>query len=56
MKICILAKKEKPGVEKAILFIKKFIDDCDVYFGDINDPFPKDLTNNHYDILISYIL
>jgi len=55
MKICILTKKEKPGVEKAILFTESFIDDCDVYCGEINDPLPGDLTKNHYDILISYI-
>jgi len=35
MKICILTKKEKPGVEKAILFTESFIDDCDVYCGEV---------------------
>ena len=55
MKICILAKKEKPGVEEAISFSEGLIDDCDVFFGKINDPLPRDLTKNNYDILISYI-
>ena len=55
MKICILTKKEKPGVKEAISFTKSFIDDCDVFFGEINDPFPEDIKKNHFDILISYI-
>ena len=55
MKICILTKKEKPGVKEAISFTKSFIDDCDVFFGKINDPFPEYIQKNHFDILISYI-
>ena len=55
MKICILTKKEKPGVKEVISFTKTFIDDCDVFFGGLNDPFPGDAKKNHYDILISYI-
>jgi len=55
MKICILAKNEKPGLEEAISFAESFIDDCDVFCGEINDPIPGDLSKNYYDILISYI-
>ena len=54
MKICILTKKEKPGVEKAISFTESLFDACDVFFGKMNEPLPEKLTKNYYDILISY--
>ena len=54
MKICILTKKDTPGVEKAISFAESLIDDCDVFWGKINDLLPEKLIENHYDILISY--
>ena len=54
MKICIIAKKNKPYIDKIIKLLKKKFNNLDVYFGlDVGDP--KNLDNKRYDILISYL-
>ena len=55
MKICFLTKIEKLGVEDAINFTKKRIPNIDVYDGSISSPFPSEIIEKQYDILISYI-
>tara|TARA_Y100001970_G_scaffold212652_1_gene259708 strand:- start:366 stop:1025 length:660 start_codon:yes stop_codon:yes gene_type:complete len=55
LKICFLTKREKPGVEDAIAFTKNVAPAIEVYYGSINDPFPKKVLTRKYDILISYI-
>jgi len=55
MKICFLTKKEKPGVKKAINYLKKFSDSVEVFSGYVNDPIPKQLNLTKYDIIISYL-
>ena len=55
MKICFLTKLEKPGVQEAITFTKRFTDVIDVFHGTMNDPFPSKAKKKKYDILFSYI-
>lgn len=55
MKICIITKKEKYGVKEVISYTEKFTKDLDIFYGDIKSPISKDIFNEDYDILISYI-
>ena len=55
MKICFLAKKEKPGVYEAIDFLKREEYLVDIFFAESNSVFPKQIINTQYDILVSYI-
>lgn len=55
MKICFLTKRVKPGVTEAISFTKNITKDIEVFYGDLEDPFPKKIKKENYDILISYI-
>ena len=55
MNILFLTKKEKPTVARAINFIKNLVPNTDVFYGDINSPFPEAARHNIYDIIVSYI-
>jgi methionyl-tRNA formyltransferase len=55
MNICFLTKREKPGVKKAIVFIKNLTKDIDVFYGDATNPFPESVAKENYDVIISYI-
>ena len=55
MNVCFLAKKEKIGVEDAIIFLRKYQKNIDVYFGEVGDAFPETISRNSYDLIISYI-
>ena len=55
MKICFLAKIEKPGVEEAIAFTENITKDIDIFDGDTVNHFPEKVTRKNYDLLISYI-
>ena len=55
MKICFLTKIEKPGVKEAIAFTKVLTKTIEVYYGDITYPFPDNIANKNYDLIISYI-
>ena len=54
-KVCILAKINKARTKEIITFTKSLSDYVDVFIGEINDPFPKEITTKKYDLLISYI-
>ena len=54
-KVCILAKTNKARTKEIITFTKSLTDYVDVFIGEINDPFPKEITTKKYDLLISYI-
>jgi len=53
--ICLLTKKEKPGVKEAIVLIKNMTKNIDVFYGDTTDSFPESVAIDNYDIIISYI-
>ena len=55
MKIGFLTKIDKPGVQEAIRFTKKYTLKLDVFSGDRFEPLPNELHNHEYDILFSYI-
>ena len=55
MKICILTKKEKYGVDEAINFCKNIAQNIDVYNDNNSNLLPPELIEKEYDILISYI-
>ena len=55
LKICILTKVKKPRTKEIISFTKSLSDYVDVFYGEINDPFPKELNKTNYDLLISYL-
>tara|TARA_Y100000591_G_C21845651_1_gene708559 strand:+ start:2771 stop:3457 length:687 start_codon:yes stop_codon:yes gene_type:complete len=55
MRICFLAKKDKPGVKEASDYLKKNNYELDEFYGDLSDDLPKGLLINNYDIIISYI-
>ena len=55
MKICFLTKIEKAGVKEAIDYTKSIVKEIDVYPGNSTDPFPEEVFNKSYDLLISYI-
>jgi len=55
MKICFLTKLDKPGVQEAISFTRRFTDAIDVFHGTMNDPFPSKAKKGKYDIIFSYI-
>jgi methionyl-tRNA formyltransferase len=53
-KILFLAKR-KPFAEDAAFLIRKYFKDSNIFFGDLNDPFPKDILDDHFDYIISYV-
>lgn len=55
MKICILAKKNKPYVKEIIYLTKKHFHNTEVYLGINGDKYPKKLNDKKYDIIISYL-
>ncbi len=55
MKICFLTKKEKPGVNEALIATESITKDIDIFNGDLNAPFPEKVMDENYDLLISYI-
>lgn len=55
MKIAVLAKLEKPGVSEAVHFLKDLGCNVKLFGGEQGRPFPTELYDSNYDILISYI-
>jgi methionyl-tRNA formyltransferase len=56
LKILMLCKEEKPHIQPLISFMKNmFKSNLNIYFGNINSKFPKDIINLEYDFLISYL-
>ena len=55
MKICIIAKKNKPYIDKIIKLTKKNFNNLDIYLGVYGDVYPKNLDKKKYDVLISYL-
>ena len=55
MRIVILAKKEKFGVQEAIEYSREKFGEVEVISGDNGDEFPKRLYDEDFDMLISYI-
>ena len=43
-KVCILAKTNKARTKEIITFTESLSDYVDVFIGEINDPFPKEVT------------
>lgn len=55
MKVILLAKQGKPGVEKASRVLNELFDRVVCYISPMGTPFPKGLLNMKPDILISYL-
>ena len=55
MRVAFLTKREKVGVSEAIKFSKSIFTQLEIFSGGINDPFPKRLYRQQFEILISYI-
>lgn len=54
MRLLFLAK-EKPFVKDAAVLIRSSVNDADIYFGMLGDPFPAAALKKEYDYVISYI-
>jgi len=55
MKVCLILKSDKYGVDEIISYTKKFTKRLDIFFGQIGEVFPKEVLENRYDICISYL-
>ena len=55
MKICFLAKIDKPGVEDAIAYTYKYFNKIDIFHDKNCDSIPKKLFIKKYDLIISYL-
>tara|TARA_B100001142_G_scaffold325815_1_gene380105 strand:- start:1490 stop:2149 length:660 start_codon:yes stop_codon:yes gene_type:complete len=55
VKICFIAKLNKPYVNKSINFLDKIAEKLDVYDCTTSEAFPKKLLNEEYDIIFSFI-
>lgn len=55
MKIAFLTKKKKPGVPEAIKYLNQRGHLVDVFYGDAQSTFPKEIFKKKYHILVSYI-
>jgi len=51
----LFVAKYKPFAHEAAELIKLHTSETAIFFGDINDPFPPQLLNSHFDYVISYI-
>ena len=55
MKICLITKKEKPGVSEVVSFLTKRASTINILYQEDHAKFPSNLFNSTCDIFISYI-
>jgi len=55
VKVCFLAKKNKPGLDHVVSFLKQRVRTVDYFFGEPGEEFPSAVYGETYDLLVSYI-